>query len=58
MDIQKRYDSYEEVKAETVNLMNTLKTNFDACNSLVNFSLIQDKQYSHISPEERQVVIN
>lgn len=51
MDIQKRYDSYEEVKAETVNLMNTLKTNFDACNSL-------DKQYSHISPEERQVVIN
>lgn len=50
-DIQKRYDSYEQVSHEITNLMKCLKTNFDTCNSL-------DKQYEHITPEERQVVLN
>ena len=58
MDIQKRYDNFEVIKGEVVNLLNTLKTCFDSCNSLVKSNLIQDKQYEHITPEERQAVIN
>lgn len=58
LDIQKRYDSYEDVRNQLIILFNTLKTCFDQCNSLVNFNLTQDKQYEHITPEERQAIIN
>ena len=40
------------------NLAECLKYNFDWVNSLVSNRLTQDQKYSHISPEERQEVLN
>jgi len=49
--IQKRYENLERLSEEMNNFAGCLKHNFDYVNSL-------DQKYAHISPEDRQEVIN